>query len=157
MAEELDNTQKPKVELIKRQKGEGENPGGGKNAADSNDKNVPERPRKVIVVKKKAPAAPVSPVPASPAAGPAKRPLPKVVIARSGVKGPQDAAPRDAVPREEPETAAAGQDISAKTDSAPAVGAEQQVKKPAEEGAAPPQHTGERKAVSLPPTQRPAI
>ncbi|MDR1353741.1 MAG: translation initiation factor IF-2 [Treponema sp.] len=157
MAEELDNTQKPKVELIKRQKGEGESPGGGKNAADSNGKNVPERPRKVIVVKKKAPAAPVSPVPASPEAGPVKKPQPKVVIARSGAKGPQDAAVRDAVPREEPETAAAGQDIRAKTDSAPAAGAEQQVKKPAEEGGAPPQHTGERKAVSLPPTQRPAI
>ncbi|MDR1411620.1 MAG: translation initiation factor IF-2 [Spirochaetaceae bacterium] len=160
MAEELDNTQKPKVELIKRQKGEGENPGGVKSAADSNGKNVPERPRKVIVVKKKAPAAPVSPVPASPApaspsAGPAKKPQPKVVVSRS--VGKNDIAPRDAVPRDEPETAAAVQGAVAKTDSAPVSDTGQQVKKPAEEGGAPPQHTGERKAVSLPATQRPAL
>ncbi|MDR0451806.1 MAG: translation initiation factor IF-2 [Treponema sp.] len=162
MAEELDSTQKPKVELIKRQKGEGETPAGGKSAADSNGKNMPEKPRKVVVVKKRAPAAP-----APSAAGPVKRPQPKVVIARTGAKAdaapkdqPQDAAARDAVSPEAAETAAEAQGAAAKTDTAPAADAGQQaakqVAKPAEGGGAP-QPAGERKAVSLPATQRPAI
>ncbi|MDR0709123.1 MAG: translation initiation factor IF-2 [Spirochaetaceae bacterium] len=149
MAEELDSAQKPKVELIKRPKGEGESSGGGKNIDGGNGKNTAERPRKVIVVKKKAPAAS--------AAGSVKKPQPRVVITKSDAAGlPQGAANRDSVSRETAKTAVEGQDAAVKTDSAPAVDAGIRQTKPAEEGGAP-QRSGERKAVSLPNTQRPAL
>jgi translation initiation factor IF-2 len=153
MAEELDSAQKPKAELIKRQKGEGESPGGGKNAADGNGKNTAERTRKVIIVKKKAPAAPP--------AGSVKKPQTRVVIAKSSGKNDaaglsRDAANRDSVSREAVKTAAGEQDAAVKIDSAVAADTGVRQTKPAEEGGAP-QRTGERKAVSLPNTQRPAL
>ncbi|MDR1636573.1 MAG: translation initiation factor IF-2, partial [Treponema sp.] len=72
MAEDLENTQKPKAELIKHAQNERESPAGG-NAASGPEHG--ER-RKVIVVKKKVPQAPSASVP-----GTAKRPQPRVVVA----------------------------------------------------------------------------
>ncbi|MDR1239789.1 MAG: translation initiation factor IF-2 [Treponema sp.] len=70
MAEELDSTQKPRAELIKRTQNEHEPPeGGGKGASAEHSER-----RKVIVVKKKAPAQTASPQ------GPAKKVQPKVVV-----------------------------------------------------------------------------
>ncbi|MDR1956738.1 MAG: translation initiation factor IF-2, partial [Treponema sp.] len=69
MAEELDTTQKPKAELIKRPLNEYESSEGGTHGGV---KHAPTSNRKKLVVKKKTPA------PASPAGGPAKKP-PKVV------------------------------------------------------------------------------
>jgi translation initiation factor IF-2 len=72
MAEDLENTQKPKAELIKRAQSDRESPAGGNVAA------VPEHGerRKVIVVKKKPPQAASASVP-----GAVKRPQPRVVVA----------------------------------------------------------------------------
>jgi translation initiation factor IF-2 len=69
MAEEFDNTQKPKVELIKRAKGE----------ADGADKT--EERRKVVVVKKKTPSQGIPQQGASPQGTlpPVKKAQPKVV------------------------------------------------------------------------------
>ncbi|MDR2096576.1 MAG: translation initiation factor IF-2 [Treponema sp.] len=71
MAEEIENTKKPKAELIKRAPNESESPGG------ESSKNVtgPEHneKRKVIVVKKRNPAQQQQ-------HGPAKKPQPKVVV-----------------------------------------------------------------------------
>ncbi|MDR0730444.1 MAG: translation initiation factor IF-2 [Treponema sp.] len=71
MAEEMENTQKPKAELIKRTQSEGDGssraaPGGG------SQRNVGGEapPRKIIVVKKKSPQRP----------GTARKPQPKVVV-----------------------------------------------------------------------------
>ncbi|MDR2052680.1 MAG: translation initiation factor IF-2, partial [Treponema sp.] len=154
MAEELDSAQRPKAELIKRQKGESESPAGSKNAADGGGKSASERTRKVIVIKKKAPAAP--------AAGPVKKPQTKVVVTKSdGVRvspdarvSPdvtrlsQDAANRESVSREAAKTAGGEQDAAVKPDSAPAADAETRpVKKPAEEGGAPRPAGEQRKAV----------
>ncbi|MDR1949226.1 MAG: translation initiation factor IF-2, partial [Spirochaetaceae bacterium] len=70
MAEDLDNTQKPKAELIKRTQSEHESSEGSGKAAPSSEHG--ER-RKVIVVKKKAPQG------ASPQ-GTVKKAQPKVVV-----------------------------------------------------------------------------
>jgi translation initiation factor IF-2 len=73
MAEDLENTQKPKAELIKHVQNERELPAGG-NAAASGPEHG-ER-RKVIVVKKKPSQASSVPVP-----GAVKKPQPRVVVA----------------------------------------------------------------------------
>jgi translation initiation factor IF-2 len=70
MAEELDNTQKPKVELIKRQKSDQKAQGEKPAPAQSGVK-------KVIVLKKK----PVSPPPAAPVQEPVKKTQPRIVVA----------------------------------------------------------------------------
>jgi translation initiation factor IF-2 len=69
MAEELDNTQKPKVELIKRQKAD---------YKPQDEKPAPSQGvvKKVIVVKKKP-----APPPATPVQEPVKKTQPKIVIA----------------------------------------------------------------------------
>ncbi|MDR3192325.1 MAG: translation initiation factor IF-2 [Treponema sp.] len=72
MAEDLENTQKPKAELIKHVQSDRESSAGG-NAAAGPEHG--ER-RKVIVVKKKLSQAPSASVP-----GAAKRPQPRVVVA----------------------------------------------------------------------------
>jgi translation initiation factor IF-2 len=72
MAEDLENTQKPKAELIKHAQNDRESVAGG-NAASGPEHG--ER-RKVIVVKKKLPPASSTPVP-----GAAKKPQPRVVVA----------------------------------------------------------------------------
>ena len=94
MAEETDNTLKPKAELIKRapgshaEGGERENTNGAAKGTQGNEHG--ER-RKVIVVKKKAPA------PAQTAAGPVvKRAQPKVVVARG--TPPETEAASEAIP-----------------------------------------------------------
>jgi translation initiation factor IF-2 len=89
MAEDLENTQKPKAELIKRPlneraqnaQSEHESSEGGASGINGGAKNPPgaehgER-RKVIVVKKK----PLAAAPAVPAPGPVKKPQPRVVVA----------------------------------------------------------------------------
>jgi translation initiation factor IF-2 len=86
MAEDLDNTQKPKAELIKRSQSEHESSEGGGKGAPSPEHS--ER-RKVIVVKKKSPAAGASPQ------GPVKKAQPKVVVS-SRPEGPKP-KPDDAV------------------------------------------------------------
>ncbi len=85
MAEEFDNTQKPKVELIKHTK----------NETDGAD-NAGER-RKVVVVKKKSPQG-TPPQGTPPPASPAKKVQPKVVAVSSPnadqPQGNSDARPR---------------------------------------------------------------
>ncbi|MDR3130483.1 MAG: translation initiation factor IF-2 [Treponema sp.] len=77
MAEELDNAQKPKVELIKRQEAQEEKSVSPQSAV-----------KKVIVVKKKT-----APVPAVPASEPVKKTQPKIVIsAKRGGAGSDPAA-----------------------------------------------------------------
>jgi translation initiation factor IF-2 len=82
MAEELDVTQKPKVELIKHVKHEHEAPEGVKNVPDPasagtslEQKQSESAPRKVVVIKKKAAVSPAS------APAPIKKPQPKIVVA----------------------------------------------------------------------------
>ncbi|MCL2382409.1 MAG: translation initiation factor IF-2 [Treponema sp.] len=96
MAEETDNAQRPKAELIKRTAGSpaGARPpaeGGEHENADGTAKTGAEHGerRKVIVVKKKLPASPVPP--AAPSAA-VKRVLPKAVSAKGTQEGPSDAA-----------------------------------------------------------------
>ncbi|GHV93926.1 hypothetical protein AGMMS50293_02460 [Spirochaetia bacterium] len=110
MAEETDNTQKPKAELIKRSQNEQESSPEGKGPAEHGER------RKVIVVKKK-------PVPGAPVQGPAKKIQPKIVVsgspavaADSGEQPSETAAKKNDAPREEgvrkqepaPEAGAAG-------------------------------------------------
>jgi translation initiation factor IF-2 len=79
MAEELDNTQKPKVELIKHTKTEN-------GAADNPGTDKSEERRKVVVVKKKTPpqgSAPQGTSPQSTSSAPAKKPQPRVVAVSS--------------------------------------------------------------------------
>jgi translation initiation factor IF-2 len=87
MAEELD-TQKPKVELIKRPKNDRESSDEG---AKASPPEHGER-RKVIVVKKKTPSSgPIQrPAVQSPAAGPVKKVTPRVLVS------PQVEVPREA-------------------------------------------------------------
>jgi translation initiation factor IF-2 len=130
MAEELDNIQKPKVELIKRQKPDHEAQG---------EKPVPSpgAVKKVIVVKKK----PVSP-PVVPAPEPVKKIQPKIVVA---------AKPGSAGAEPSNETPPANETPFAKepgTPPEPAAGGT---------GAAKPIEirAGDRQVVSIPITQRP--
>ena len=85
MAEEIDNTQKPKAELIKRAPSAPAEPSDNENAEGAVKANPDQgERRKVIVVKKKSPATNVAPTPVAPAqAGTVKRILPKVVVTRS--------------------------------------------------------------------------
>jgi translation initiation factor IF-2 len=93
MAEDTDNTQKPKAELIKHTPSEhvaGE--GGGKVPVEHGER------RKVIIVKKKTASAPAP----APAAGVAvhvavKKPQPKVVVSSQAELPAETAAPGDAV------------------------------------------------------------
>ncbi|MDR0722494.1 MAG: translation initiation factor IF-2 [Treponema sp.] len=91
MAEELNSTQKPKAELIKRVFNEPE-------SSDGEVKHTPASGRKKLVVKKKAPAPSIShPGPVAPV----KKPQPKVVVAREAV--PEEGGVPDAsknTPRE---------------------------------------------------------
>ncbi|MDR0377052.1 MAG: translation initiation factor IF-2 [Spirochaetaceae bacterium] len=89
MAEELDNVQKPKVELIKRQRYDREAQGG--KAVSS-----PNAVKKVIVVKKKP--APASAVPAQ---EPVKKTQPKIVVAAKHGNA-EGESPPEAVPIKEP-------------------------------------------------------
>ncbi|MDR2110453.1 MAG: translation initiation factor IF-2 N-terminal domain-containing protein, partial [Spirochaetaceae bacterium] len=94
MAEELDNTQKPKVELIKHAKNEGESPEEGvKNGPSEHGER-----RKVIVVKKKTPSASGS------APGTLKKSQPKVVVSTRG-DIPRGKLPNPAVPGAAPQEA----------------------------------------------------
>ncbi|MDR0630360.1 MAG: translation initiation factor IF-2 [Treponema sp.] len=91
MAEELNSTQKPKAELIKRVFNEPE-------SSDREVKHTPASGRKKLVVKKKA-SAPSIPHPGP--STPVKKPQPKVVVAREAV--PEEAGVPDAsqnTPRE---------------------------------------------------------
>jgi translation initiation factor IF-2 len=88
MAEEIDNTQKPKAkaELIKRAQGEHEPAeGSGKSASTEHSER-----RKVIVVKKKAPA------PAAAPQGPVKKAQPKLVVRPDAPKAKAGDAARPA-------------------------------------------------------------
>ncbi|MDR2102288.1 MAG: translation initiation factor IF-2, partial [Treponema sp.] len=98
MAEEIDNTQKPKAELIKRAPNEHENAEGGAKNTPASEHG--ER-RKVIVVKKK-PAVSAGPVPA-----PAKKPQPKVVVVHGetvseGIRNKPENVPDPGGVKEEP-------------------------------------------------------
>ncbi|MDR1278187.1 MAG: translation initiation factor IF-2 [Treponema sp.] len=94
MAEDLDNTQKPKAELIKRSQSEHESSEGGAKGAPSPEHG--ER-RKVIVVKKKPPVSGASPQ------GPVKKAQPKVVVS-SRPEGPKAKPDEAAVPAAEKKT-----------------------------------------------------
>jgi translation initiation factor IF-2 len=99
MAEDLDNTQKPKAELIKRTQSERESAEGGGKIAASPEHG--ER-RKVIVVKKKAPSS----GPSSPP-GPVKKNQPKLVVASRPETPPQAKSEDGSLPAAEkkaPET-----------------------------------------------------
>ena len=108
MAEETDTTQKPKAELIKRAPVNSPTESGDHESSDGTAKAVSgtehER-RKVIVVKKKTPAAspagntPVQAFPAGTPSGMPKRPQPKVVVARG--TPPEAEAISEAVPEKE--------------------------------------------------------
>ena len=116
MAEETDNTQKPKAELIKRAPSvpaeksipkEAVSPGESGDHDNADAKNAPggehgER-RKVIVVKKKpaGAAAPAATAVPSPAPGTVKRVQPKVVVTRGATQeedGVSETAPAKAKP-----------------------------------------------------------
>ncbi|MCL2374424.1 MAG: hypothetical protein FWC65_04195, partial [Treponema sp.] len=129
MAEETDNTQRPKAELIKHapsspaearvaaENGDSDADGAGK--AGSGAENG-ER-RKVIVVKKKPPAASagISPPPAAVAGAP-KRIQPKVVVAKGAAQeGDPEAAAGDPRAAVAPSPAPAPM-AAEKTDAAPA-------------------------------------
>jgi translation initiation factor IF-2 len=91
MAEETDNTQKPKAELIKRSQSEHENPEAAKSASGEHGER-----RKVIVVKKKpAASAPVA------QSQPVKKVYPKVVINRGASSG-GEASPEQAKDKAQP-------------------------------------------------------
>ncbi|MDR2134224.1 MAG: translation initiation factor IF-2 N-terminal domain-containing protein, partial [Treponema sp.] len=88
MAEETDNTQKPKAELIKKAQSDHDNAdGSGKNAASEHGER-----RKVIVVKKK-------PASGAPAQSAAKKPQPKIVVSsHPSAEAEKPAANRVAAP-----------------------------------------------------------
>ena len=180
MAEETDNTQRPKAELIKRSPSfpsesrfpsENRSPeGSDQENADGAAKAGPgtehgER-RKVIVVKKKPPAFPAG-IPTPPAAPPGtvKRIQPKVVVA----KGAQEGEPEAVSSKEEPP---AGDDGLAKGEpqssrpSVPAAAATSAAEKPeapapageadnSAEKKAPPAQGGEKKPEPFSISQRP--
>ncbi|HCC37623.1 MAG TPA: hypothetical protein DEQ14_08395, partial [Treponema sp.] len=138
MAEDTDNTQKPKAELIKKPQHDHDE-GGGKSSADHGER------RKVIVVKKKPPAISIPP----------KKIQPKVVVT-SHTESPAPA----------PQTQKA-EDTASQTASAPvSTPAEDQPKLKKEKPAAspevksPPVNQGtdrpENKVTSFQITQRPA-
>jgi translation initiation factor IF-2 len=133
MAEELDSTQKPKAELIKRTSNEHELPeGGGKNTSGPEHN---ER-RKVIVVKKK-PVPPNNSIP-----GPVKKTQAKVIVAARGETDP-DAVLARAKTGGSHEPGEAKEEIASGADS------------PKEVKSLPSKHD-ENKTISFPVTQRPA-
>ncbi|MDR2480265.1 MAG: translation initiation factor IF-2 [Treponema sp.] len=83
MAEEIGNTKKPKAELIKHPSGEHDE-GGGKNKAEPGER------RKVLVVKRKTTSAP--------AAAPAKKVQPRVVVSSHTGSQNEKAPPKEEVP-----------------------------------------------------------
>jgi translation initiation factor IF-2 len=89
MAEETDNTQKPKAELIKRSQSEHENQEAPKTVSGASGESG-ER-RKVIVVKKKSPPS------AAPQVQPVKK-VPKIVVTRSPSEGEGDSVQAKAPP-----------------------------------------------------------
>ncbi|MDR3145800.1 MAG: translation initiation factor IF-2 [Treponema sp.] len=158
MAEELDSAQKPKVELIKRVKndqdsGSGNPPvhtganGDGKGAAPADHA---ER-RKVIVVKKKAPAA-------VPPSGTVKKPQPKIVV-HGEPRAVTAAEPSAPVEKAGVEQSAVPEPLSPREPKNPP---EEPLAKAAPPPAAPPPEkppagtAEERRVVSFPNTQRPA-
>ncbi|MDR2257539.1 MAG: translation initiation factor IF-2 [Treponema sp.] len=99
MAEDLENTQKPKAELIKRTQSDHEPAEGGEKSAPGSEHG--ER-RKVIVVKKKVPSA-------SPSAsqGPVKKTQPKLVVAsrpETPKAKPEESSPSPAAEKKAPGT-----------------------------------------------------
>ncbi|MDR1903318.1 MAG: translation initiation factor IF-2 [Treponema sp.] len=137
MAEEIENTKKPKAELIKRAPNEHESPGG-------EARNIPGpehgEKRKVIVVKKKNPALPHVP---------AKKPQPKVVVqARNNtVTAPEGTASQDTAAAKEKPSQNPEQKKYGEENPAADVSKEQK-----------PQGTvrqGEGRITSMPVTQRP--
>jgi len=118
MAEDTDNTQKPKAELIKRTSSPAET--GDHEGADAASKQEHGGRRKVIVVKKKSPAPPAPPAPAN-AGG--KRIQPKAVVAKGATQeGDGDTEPRvnnAAAPAAASEPPADAAKTQAKNDAAP--------------------------------------
>jgi translation initiation factor IF-2 len=135
MAEELDTTQKPKVELIKHAKNEHDSSeiGGKGNPGQEHS----EQRRKVVVVKKKAP------VPAAPVLGAVKKTQPKIVVASRSVPPEGEAVPVVPVQKakaEETGPAVQGTPGPAEKESKPAV---------------PEERKEENRVSSMPNTQRP--
>ncbi|MDR3275862.1 MAG: translation initiation factor IF-2 [Treponema sp.] len=135
MAEELEGIQKPKVELIKRQKAEPEGPVGKPGASAEKTER-----RKVIVVKKKA----GSPVALS-SAPPARKPQPKIVVATRLPTGTKPA------PADKPSDDAARITLS---DAAPGPIT---VETPVEKTGVDALKEGEKRVVTFTGTTRPAV
>ncbi|MDR2404614.1 MAG: translation initiation factor IF-2 [Spirochaetaceae bacterium] len=162
MAEELDSTQKPKVELIKRVRNDQDSGSGSVPAnagANGDGKSMPpadhgER-RKVIVVKKKAPAA-------VPPSGTVKKPQPKIVVATHGESRAVTAADPSAAKAEAGVETAVPDSLSPGTAKTPVEETlASAVPDPAAHPPVSPEKppagtTEERQVVSFPNTQRPA-
>ncbi|WP_041611150.1 translation initiation factor IF-2 [Treponema primitia] len=177
MAEELDATQKPKVELIKHQKSEPESSEGKAKSPvqEHSDQALKESARRKVVVVKKKPAPPAAPAP-----GPAKKPQPKIVVASRNVSPEGEGAVTVSSPVAKAAAVLkeAPSEVPASAPPAPVSGAASphakpqsatkfpaQVETPVQETPAPPAagetkapagvKPGENRVSSLPITQRP--
>lgn len=156
MAEELDGTQKPKVELIKHQKSPNTQPDQEQvktpaNVTGSGQAGVSAEhgeKKKVVVVKKK-PQAISGSQPQDAAHNPVKKPQPKVVVVPSSAQHSKEQTP---VTEQPPATEKVQEGTALKTEMAK--------QKPAEEKPAETKETPKAQAAkpaSMPNTQRPAV